>query len=378
VTRRGRRGRRLLRQRRERRILGPLAGVAAFAVLGLAGPAPSAVDGTPPVITPSISGTQGSNGWYVSNATLSWHVSDPETGLTETSPDCRTRTFTADTTGVNVTCWATNGVGLTGSYTATVRIDKTPPSAAASLDRQPDFNGWYTRQLTVRFSGGDGTSGLAFCSSPAAYAGPETGSGQVSGMCRDRAGNERSATAAFKYDATAPEVTQAIPARSPDRYGWYNRPVDFSFAGADATSGIASCSTATYSGPNNEQASVTGTCWDNAGHASAPGAFYLRYSRPLLTPASGENVRLPVTLDWVNVPGARFYNVQVWRGTQKILSVWPSASEYRFKPRWRFEGERRSLVRGARYRWYVWPRMGRRYGPLVGRGFFDVVRGTAA
>jgi hypothetical protein len=359
----------LIRYARAHALLLLAAGIA----VTLPGTAGSMRNQAAPAITANVSGTGGSSGWYVSDVTVAWSVSDPQ-GIRETR-GCDTRTFTQDTTRTDVTCWAINHAGFESFTTVSLRIDKTPPSAAASLDRQPDANGWYTRQLTVRFSGSDGTSGLAFCSSPAAYGGPDTGSGHVSGTCRDRAGNERSATALFKYDATAPEVTEAIPARSPDRYGWYNRPVDFSFAGADATSGIASCSTATYSGPNNEQASVNGTCWDNAGHASAPRAFFLRYSRPLFTPASGQNVRLPVTLDWVNVPGARFYNVQVWRGREKILSVWPSASEYRFKPTWRFEGERHSLERGARYRWYVWPRMGRRYGPLIGRGFFDVIRG---
>jgi hypothetical protein len=370
--------RKLLRQVRKRRFPRGFIPIAAFVLLVAGSQAHGAVDTTPPIITPEISGTLGNPTWYLSNVRLAWNVSDPESGITETSGNCRVQTFVADTTGVSVTCSATNGAGLPGSYTASIRIDKTPPSASAALDRQPDSNGWYTRPLTVRLSGSDATSGLASCSSPLPYAGPDTGSGQLTGTCRDRAGNERSAGVAFKYDATAPEVTRAIAARPPDRYGWYNRPVAFSFAGADATSGVASCSTVTYSGPSSEQASVTGTCSDNAGHTSTPRAFTLRYSRPLVTPASGEDVRRPVTLDWVNVEGARFYNVQVWRGREKILSVWPSASQYRFKPSWRFEGERRSLVRGARYRWYVWPRIGRRYGPLIGRGFFDVVRGTAA
>src|SRR3712207_6433265 len=94
----------------------------------------------------------------------------------------------------------------------------------------------------------------------------------------------------------------------------------------------------------------------------------------LFRSSAGENVALPVVLDWVNVDRARFYNVQVWKGREKILSTWPRASTYTFKRTWRFGGERHTLERGARYRWFVWPRIGRSYGPLIGRGVFDVRR----
>src|SRR6185503_7124478 len=37
-------------------------------------------DTTAPVITPTVTGTSGSNGWYTSNVSVSWAVSDPESG----------------------------------------------------------------------------------------------------------------------------------------------------------------------------------------------------------------------------------------------------------------------------------------------------------
>ena len=49
------------------------------------------------------------------------------------------------------------------------------------------------------------------------------------------------------------------------------------FTGEDAGSGIESCSSLTYSGPDNASAQVTGTCRDKAGHDSAPKAFRLKY-----------------------------------------------------------------------------------------------------
>ena len=39
---------------------------------------PSSADITPPTITPTVAGTLGTNGWYVSNTSVTWAVSDAE------------------------------------------------------------------------------------------------------------------------------------------------------------------------------------------------------------------------------------------------------------------------------------------------------------
>ena len=65
-------------------------------------------------------------------------------------------------------------------------------------------------------------------------------------------------------------MTSVSPARAPDANGWYNHAVALTFAGSDATSGIASCGAPTYSGPDSGSASVAGVCQDVAGNTSAP------------------------------------------------------------------------------------------------------------
>jgi virginiamycin B lyase len=82
-------------------------------------------DSTPPVITPHITGTLG-NGWYTSAVTLSWTVTDPESGIASSS-GCGTTTLAADTPGVTLTCSAINGAGLSASKAITIKIDQTPP-----------------------------------------------------------------------------------------------------------------------------------------------------------------------------------------------------------------------------------------------------------
>ena len=356
-----------------------LAAAAAAAGLGLSGAATGqASDPTPPVITPSVTGTLGDNGWHRSNATVGWSVSDPESGITETR-GCDTRTQAQDTTGVSRTCEAVNGAGLTGSYTVVVKVDKTPPTVTATLERAADVDGWHTSPVLAFFSGTDQTSTIASCSLPLTYEGPDTTRTDLTGSCRDRAGNEASGSVAVKYDTTAPVVTKIVPARRADRYGWFNRPVRFVAHGRDATSGVATCDSPRYAGPSTARASVSATGRDRAGHVGPARTATFKYAKPLLTPARGHKVRAPVYLRWVPVERAKLYNVQIWRGSRKVMSAWPRGTSYRLPGRWSYAGERYRLKPGHRYRWYVLPRIGSRYGKLLGKSAFDVrrARGTA-
>jgi hypothetical protein len=121
----------------------------------------------------------------------------------------------------------------------------------------------------------------------------------VSGSCTDKAGNTASASFGLKYDSTPPAVTAATPDRAADSDGWYNHAVTVTFAGTDATSGIASCDKPTYS-KDAATASVTGTCTDNAGNVSAPGSFVLKYDStpPKLGGLEVSSLDKSATLSW--------------------------------------------------------------------------------
>jgi hypothetical protein len=107
----------------------------------------------------------------------------------------------------------------------------------------------------------------------------------------------------FKIDTDAPSVTSAGAARPPDSGEWYNHAVAFGFGGTDATSGIASCSSTTYGGPDTASGSVSGTCTDNAGNVSGATSFPLKYDatppQVSITPA-----RKPDANGWFNHPVA--------------------------------------------------------------------------
>ena len=83
-------------------------------------------DTTPPVITPTVTGTLGENGWFISSVNVTWQVIDPESGIAA-SNGCTPSTLASDTVSITVTCSATNGAGLSSSQSVTIKIDKTPP-----------------------------------------------------------------------------------------------------------------------------------------------------------------------------------------------------------------------------------------------------------
>jgi hypothetical protein len=94
----------------------------------------------------------------------------------------------------------------------------------------------------------------------------------------------------------------------------------------------------------------------------------------LIAPRDGSVVRRPPVLLWKPAPRATFYNVQLYRGSTKILTAWPAKNRFVLRRSWTFGG-RRQLTPGL-YRWYVWPAFGRRtypaYGSMLGTSTFAV------
>jgi large repetitive protein len=267
-------------------------------------PIGAADDVTPPSVTYTIDGTSGTNGWYRGSpggnyVVVHWTVSDPESTIISTSGCEPAIKIAGPNTGTTRTCTATSDGGSTSVTTKTIKIDADPPAAvSASPSRPADANGWYNHSLTIGWSGSDATSGIASCTS-VGYSGPDSASVTRSGSCTDNAGNS-SATVSFgfKYDATGPGVGVAAD-RSADVNGWYNHPLTITWSGSDSTSGMASCSSLVYSGPDTGSAAPTGSCTDKAGNSSGALAFSFKYddTAPAVTPAAE---RSPDVNGWYN------------------------------------------------------------------------------
>jgi hypothetical protein len=115
---------------------------------------------------------------------------------------------------------------------------------------------------------------------------------------------------------------------------------------------------------------------DRSGNRSAGVAVVAVPKRLLLVaPLDGARVAKPPLLRWIGTKGADYYNVQLFRGTKKILTVWPLKSQFALRRTWKFSGRKITLTQGT-YRWYVWPGFGARaavrYGGMLGSSSFAV------
>jgi hypothetical protein len=324
-------------------------------------------------VTPMCTTSQGGpfqciDGWYTTPVLLQWQV----TPLPTSSPCADPPEFTSDT-NQTVECDATWSAPPNIQYPYQVRVEISSPTATAAPARSPDANGWYNHPVAVSFTG-SGFSGSASCKpATSTYSGPVGTNALLTSVCTDPAGKTAAASLALNYDDTPPTITGATPARKPDANGYYTSPVNFRFSGVDAVSGIAGCDTLTYRGPGS--GTVTGGCWDRAGN-------YARISVPVRYRAAAPRASVAragssLILRWRGASRASYYNVQIYRGSSKVFSSWPSRTSVVLRRAWSFAGHRFRLKAG-RYRWYVWPgygsRAAARYGRMLVSSSFKVTK----
>ena len=140
--------------------------------------------------------------------------------------------------------------------------------------------------MTVSFTGADGLSGVASCSSPVVLSAEAAGQ-SASGTCTDLAGNvSANATASgINIDKTAPSAG-ANRSPAPNINGWNNSAVTVSFTGSDGLSGIDFCSADAVLSTEGAGQSASGTCTDNAGNVSglaAASGINIDLTNPTLT-----------------------------------------------------------------------------------------------
>ena len=146
------------------------------------------------------------------------------------------------------------------------------PSAAEAAGAPPvpscspgGCSGWHTSNVSVSWSIAPGWTNIVKCES-----GPvDSDTSDAKRTCTVEYGSTTySETVTIKRDATSPTASASVE-RAPDRNGWYSAPVKVSATGSDALSGVASCTSSSYSGPDTGGATVEVTCRDNAGNTSS-------------------------------------------------------------------------------------------------------------
>jgi hypothetical protein len=335
---------------------------------GLSG---ASADGLP--VTYTINGISGTNGWYRGNqygnfVVVNWSINVPVID----SKNCSPTQVPGPSNGATRTCQIQLSDGSwIDRTTQPIKIDADPPTAvSANFARAPDFNGWYNHPVTAAWQGTDATSGIASCSS-VTYGGPDQSAAAIGGGCTDNAGNSAAAPLSINYDATAPalqkvtvegrsgaELVQwsssspsdtAVVQRWPR--GGKERPVVFRGAGGSFMDRKVA--------PGLEYVYAVQT-FDQAGNASKrpvvaglPKVLTLQ-KLPYVPRVSAQPI-----LRWRAVRGARYYNVQLYRGSKRVFASWPARNHLGLPASWKWTGHRRSLTPG-RYRWYVWAGLGRR------------------
>jgi len=230
-------------------------------------------DTTAPVITANVSGTLGNNGWYKSDVTVTWTVTDPESAISSSS-GCGATTINSDTAGTTLTCTATSAGG-TSSASVTIKRDATNPGISGSRTPAANAAGWNNGDVTVSFSCSDNLSGVASCPAPVTVS-SEGANQSASGTATDVAGNSASASfGPINIDKTAPSIAVS----SPGSVYLLNQAVPAIYACTDLLSGVANCSGTVANGTNIDTSSVgvktfSVTARDAAGNTASYSANY--------------------------------------------------------------------------------------------------------
>jgi hypothetical protein len=230
-------------------------------------------DTTPPVITPTIAPKANSNGWNNGSVTVTWSVSDPESGIVS-SNGCTATTLGTETplAGTTLTCSAINGAGLTNSASVTVKIDVTAPALTLPSHLTVEATGSSGASVSYSASTSDSLSGLntLSCTPPSGSTFP-LGTTTVSCSANDKAGNTASGTFAVTVqDKTPPVVT--VPAdMTVEATGASGAVVTFSASASDLVDGSVSVTCTPASGSTFPLGTTKVTCsaTDRAGNSDS-------------------------------------------------------------------------------------------------------------
>ena len=299
---------------------------------------------------------------------------------------------------------STDAAGNTGAITTRGWVvDTRPPrttitggpgSVSSTASASFSFAGSEASSYACSLDGG----GFVPCASPRSYGGLKDGSHTFRVRATDLAGNVEPAPPAYAWqvlsllppDTTPPGKVRQLKVKV--RYGsltlsWVP-PAD---ADLDhvlvrrARGAKGGPETTVYDGPgrryvdrrfeNGSSFVYRVRSYDGEGNASGTTVTAVSASALLQAPRNGGVVRTRPTLRWAAVPGATYYNVQLYRGSQKLLSTWPRKAWLALAGRWVYQGRAFQLGKGA-YRWYVWPGFRARsrgeYGHLLGTATFTV------
>jgi hypothetical protein len=295
-------------------------------------------------------------------------------------------------------------IGLTTGFTWTVdtvaphtTIASTPPAVSGSASASFSF---VSSEPGSTFACSLDSAGFTPCASPQTYVGLGDGSHTFRVEAVDPAGNVDSSAATYSWQiqGVGPETIDHTPPPNVRRLrravGYkilkltWRRPTSSDFDHVRvfvSTSPKSLPRTLVYTGKSTKYTNkrfknglyyrYAVVSYDRADNASRGARTVVPPSILLRSPRNGRTVHSPPRLLWTPVAKATFYNVQLYYGSQKVLSTWPNRARVKLAREWAYGGRRFELRRGL-YHWFVWPGFGPRsrshYGQLLGQGAFRV------
>jgi WD40 repeat protein len=175
--------------------------------------------------------------WYREDVSVPCTASDSLSGLANSADASFTLIARGEgravSTGTRTVADRAGNSVTAGPYT--FQIDKTPPTITAEPERSPDSNGWYNREVTVRFQCSDALSGLVSCT-PQEERVTSEGERRIEGRAEDRAGNVRTTSVTVRLDKTPPTGSLTI---NDGAASTYSTTVTLRITANDNLSGVA-------------------------------------------------------------------------------------------------------------------------------------------
>ena len=294
-------------------------------------------DSTSPIITPTVTGTVGDNGWYTGDVEVTWSVTDPESGVS-TSTGCDATSVISDTAGVTFTCSATSGGG-TSSQSVTVKRDGTAPLISCGLAD----SSWHASDVSIACTGSDNISQVRsasdsnFLLSKSVGSGTETANAATGShaVC-DNAGNCATAgpISNNKVDKKGPTITITTPTSA---VYLLNQSVAANFTCQDGGSGVATCNGPVPNGNNIDTASAgaktfTVSATDNVANAATPQSvsYMVGFAVSVLydqTKAVKSGSTIPIKLQVVDALGHNVSSATFVVHAVSLIQISTSASE---------------------------------------------------
>lgn len=264
-------------------------------------------------------------GWYNSEVTINWSVTDPDPSSGPPTVPPSTVAGIEAANHVYISDQSCDPAGNCATGSLTLSIDKTAPSITPRLTHAPNAAGWNNSAVTVNYDCSDALSGVQSCTA----AQVESGDGifVLEGIATDNAANMSMVDATVKIDQTVPTVGAPVWSANPLQQG---SSTTVTIPATDALSGVASVQYAIEGGTpqsmtfdpasNSWKATLGGTlasntynisftATDKAGNTSVPvtdilavynssNGYVTGHARTLPT---GTDV-LPITRDTSNNP----------------------------------------------------------------------------